>query len=166
MYFFTATINSWKHLLERDEMKDIIIDSLIWLDKEQKAFTHGFVIMPNHIHILWSLPDESYDPAEALIRYTAHSFKKKLKIETPHGLLAYLSTQADREYHFWERRSRTIEVKSRSIAIQKLDYIHNNPLQQKWGLCDIPEGYKYSSARYYMQIESEFDFLKHYVDFS
>jgi REP element-mobilizing transposase RayT len=166
MYFFTATINSWKPLLQDNEMKDIIVNSLRWLDKEKRAFTHGFVIMPNHVHILWSYGELGIDPSQSFLSYTGHEFKKKLKAFSPHLLGSYLSTQNDRDYHFWERRSRIIETKSRDIVIQKLDYIHDNPLQEKWKLADVPEAYQYSSARFYMQIDCEFEFLKHYVDFS
>jgi putative transposase len=166
MYFFTATINSWKHLLQEDEFKDVIIDSLRWLDKENKAFTHGFVIMPNHIHLLWSFgEDEKYDPVLALKSYTAHQFKKKLGVSAPQLLEEFVSTQMDREYHFWERRSRNSPMANRIIAEQKLDYIHHNPLQEKWQLATLPELYSYSSASYYLLNESEFDFLKHYMDF-
>jgi hypothetical protein len=31
--------------------------------------------------------------------------------------------------------------------MQKLDYIHNNPLQPKWQLAKAPEEYFYSSAK-------------------
>ena len=147
-------------------MKEIVVDSLRWLDRENKAATHGFVIMPNHIHILWTyLDEENYDPTHALLSYTAHQFKKRLQTTSPDMLEKYLSTQWDRDYHFWERRSRSVEMPSRLIALQKLYYIHHNPLQEHWKLAEYPEAYQYSSARYYLQIENEFEFLKHYSDF-
>jgi len=46
--------------------------------------------------------------------------------------------------------------------MQKLDYIHNNPLQEKWQMSDFPENYKYSSARFYLTAEDEFKLLDHY----
>jgi hypothetical protein len=46
--------------------------------------------------------------------------------------------------------------------MQKLGYIHDNPLQQKWQLADLPENYKYSSARFYETGEDEFRLLTHY----
>ena len=165
MYFFTATINSWKHLLQEDDFKDVIIDSLQWLNKEAKAYTHGFVIMPNHIHILWTYgEDEQYDPVQSLNSFTAHQFKKKLN-SRPGILKEYTSTQSDREYQFWERRSKSIPIINRAIAEQKLNYIHNNPLQEKWELASLPELYRYSSAGYYLLNTSEFGFLRHYMDF-
>jgi hypothetical protein len=46
--------------------------------------------------------------------------------------------------------------------MQKLDYIHNNPLQPKWTLAMHPEDYRYSSARYYQTGEDEFELISHY----
>ena len=55
--FFTATILEWKHLLEDDYMKDIIIESLSFLGKDGRVIIYGFVIMPNHIHLIWQIQD-------------------------------------------------------------------------------------------------------------
>ncbi len=51
------------------------------------------------------------------------------------------------------------------MAVQTLEYIHNNPLQEHWNLAEYQEDYKYSSASYYINGESEFKFLKHISDF-
>ena len=61
MYFFTATINSWQLLLADDVMKKIVGDSLLWMHQNNRARTHGFVIMPNHIHLLWSPVSKVYE---------------------------------------------------------------------------------------------------------
>ncbi len=151
MFFFTATINSWKHLLEPDEIKLIIIDSLNWLHKNNRAPINWFVLMPNHIHLLWH-SKEDYSQANiefTLLSYTAHQFKTYLKNNNLSVLNPYKATQNDREYHFWERRSWSIEVLSLRIAEQKLDYIHENPCKEKWGLAEQPTDYFYSSARFY-----------------
>lgn len=170
MQFHTATINSWKHLLQDDSFKDIIVGCLEWLEANNRAIIHGFVIMPNHIHLLWTvLITGKQHPADTLASFTAHEFKKRL---TPVGdenrdkqLLAYLSTQADRDYNFWERRPKSIDIKDRTMAAQTLEYIHNNPLQEHWALAEFQEDYRYSSAGYYIKEQSEFKFLKHVGDF-
>ncbi len=53
----------------------------------------------------------------------------------------------DRDYQFWERNSLSIELRSAKVFIQKLEYLHNNPV--KAGLCINPGDYYYSSARFY-----------------
>ena len=47
IYFWTATINKWQRSLEKDEYKDVIIDSLQWLTDNGKIDVFAFIIMPN-----------------------------------------------------------------------------------------------------------------------
>jgi putative transposase len=53
---------------------------------------------------------------------------------------------------------------SKSKFEQKLDYIHNNPLHERWNLAKSPEEYKWSSADFYMTGKDEFGLLTHYMD--
>jgi putative transposase len=53
-----------------------------------------------------------------------------------------------------------IEIYSRKVAKQKLDYIHFNPVSGKWLLAKDDLGYHYSSARFYETGIDEFGFLK------
>ena len=51
--FYTATALLWQKLLKQDKYKQIIINSLTFLVKEQRVKIYGFVIMDNQIHIIW-----------------------------------------------------------------------------------------------------------------
>ncbi len=137
------------------------------MHQNNRARTHGFVIMPNHFHLLWSPVSKFHEEEnqQTLLSFTGHAFKKHLQSEHPEMLNQYVSTQKDREFHFWERRPRTIEVMSRRIAEQKLDYTHFNPISGRWRLALSPEGYLYSSASYYILNKSPFGFIAHYMDY-
>jgi hypothetical protein len=43
---------------------------------------------------------------------------------------------------------------------QKLEYMHYNPVTA--GLCNVPEDYYYSSAKFYFDGTNSFGMLKHY----
>lgn len=47
---------------------------------------------------------------------------------------------------------------------EKLEYIHQNPLQEHWLLATMPEDYYWSSASFYIRNENHFKFLTHYKD--
>jgi hypothetical protein len=49
-------------------------------------------------------------------------------------------------------------------AGKKLDYMHYNPLQPHWQLCNDPVRYRFSSAKFYEMEEDEFKILTHYMD--
>ena len=51
-YFYTDTINGFKNLLADDSIKLIIINSWKYLVENSKIKIYGYVIMPNHIHLL------------------------------------------------------------------------------------------------------------------
>ena len=163
--FFTATILEWKHLLKDDEFKDIIIDSLLFLKKEQSIVVYGFVIMPNHIHLIWQIQDgfKQEKIQMRFLKFTAQQMKFRLLDTNNKKLENYLVGAKDRQYQFWERNPLSVDLWSPKVFIQKLDYIHNNPLQEKWRLVEFPEDYRYSSARFYETGYDEFGLLTHHA---
>ena len=147
LYFTTATILEWKHLLT-DELKDIIIGSFQYLTENERAKIYSFVIMPNHIHVIWLplKPHELMDVKSALLSFTAHRFKLLLKLKDTDTLKNHRVNAADRAYQFWERNALSIPIFSKEVFHQKQNYIHKNPCADKWNLSKSSEDYKYSSA--------------------
>ena len=66
----------------------------------------------------------------------------------------------DRRRQIWERNSLSVPLWTQDVLVQKLSYIHDNPVRA--GLCRYPEEYKYSSAKFYICNEKDWDFLVHY----
>lgn len=148
LYFTTATILEWKHLLKKDAMKDIIINSFRFLVQERRVTIFDFVIMPNHIHVIWQIlpPYTLSEVQAALTSFTGHQFKKVLQVENPDELSKYRVDLADRKYQFWERNPLSIPILYDKIFWQKAEYVHWNPCATRWKLATQPDGYKYSSA--------------------
>ena len=162
--FLTATILNWQHLLKDDNCKQIIIDSLEWLVKENKGEINAFVIMPNHIHLLWKIADgfERENVQGAFFSFTAHCFKKYLKRNNKDDLQNYYVNNADRTYQFWEREPMIKECWTKPFFKQKINYIHFNPCQPHWNLSELPEDYKWSSAAFYEKNDNSFSWLTHF----
>ena len=162
--FFTATILDWKPLLKEDSYKDIIVNSLMFLKNEGSIIIYSFVIMPNHIHLIWQIQDGyKYSNIQMrLLKFTAQQMKFKLIDSGDNRLSRFRVNAKDREYQFWERNPLSVELWSPQVIEQKINYIHNNPLQEKWSLTDEPKNYKYSSARFYETGVDEFGLISHY----
>ena len=62
--------------------------------------------------------------------------------------LAKQAHKRDREYQFWQEGSHAELVCSEAVMRQKLDSVHQNPVQR--GYVDLPEHWRYSSARNYL----------------
>ncbi len=165
IYFSTATILNWHPLLKDNAFKDVLIGSLQALTKQNLLTVFGFVIMPNHLHIIWS-ENKNTTRKESVqasfFKYTAHQFLKVLKKSDENLLKLFFVNKADRKYQFWQRNTLDIEVFSEKMFDQKLVYIHNNPLQKHWRLVDDAGKYRYSSASYYEKNIDEFGILTNY----
>ncbi len=79
-------------------------------------------------------------------------------------LLVKLKVKADMRQQVWERNSLIVELFTKEIFIQKLNYIHNNSLQPKWQLSKTAEEYFYSSANFYETGVDDFGILTHFND--
>ena len=160
--FFTATILEWKHLLKLDKFKDVLIDSFIFLTKNKRVEIMAFVIMNNHIHAIWQIlaNHKQGDVQRDFLKFTAQQIKRILIKQYPEVLKHFEVNAKDRKYQFWERNSLSIDLYSEEVFFQKLDYIHYNPVEA--GMCKLPEGYKYSSAKFYSTGIDDFGFLTHF----
>lgn len=166
IYFFTATILNWKNLLSPDNYKDILIGSLKHLVERKKLEIYGFVIMPNHIHIIWKILETNGKemPHASFFKFVSHEIQKDLKTNHPTILELFRVDTETRTYQFWQRDALPIELYTPEVIYQKLDYIHNNPFKGKWGLAQSPELYHYSSFRFYETAFDDFGFLTHIGD--
>ena len=96
-YFFTATILEWKHILNPDKYKDVIIESFKFLVREKRVRIFAFVIMPNHFHTVWKINEslEKSDFQRDTLKYTSQTILRDLKL----NLLKYTINC------MWERRT-------------------------------------------------------------
>ena len=165
IYFWTATIHNWLPLLQANENKELILSSLKKLSDVKLISLYAFVIMPNHIHLIWSQHgmNGKETPKESFEKYTGHMFLRQLN-RNKESLQEYATEQSDRNYIFWQRDPLAILIRNRKMAAEKIDYMHYNPLQPHWQLCKDPVEYRYSSAKFYETGEDEFKMLTHYME--
>jgi putative transposase len=162
--FFSATMLQWKKPLVQDKYKDIIIESLRFLVANNRIFLYAFVIMPNHIHVIWQMKD-GINPSHVqrdFLKYTAQQIKFDLQKNHPNVLAHFKVNVKDRDYQIWEHRPLSVPLWSSQVFEQKLAYIHNNPVHEKWKLAGLPENYRYSSAKFYILNQDGFGFITHY----
>lgn len=167
VYFWTDTIKDWKILLETDHFKEMIIECWQELVKRKKIVIYGFVIMPNHLHIIWEMMEKNGKemPHASFNKFTSHQFLKNLQTYSPSVVAQYKEEDnRERQHRFWRRDPLAVLMDSREKTEQKLEYIHLNPLQERWNLVTKPEDYKWSSARFYETGNDDFNLITHYRD--
>jgi putative transposase len=166
IYFYTASIKDWILLLRTDKFKHIVLDSLIFLVKNEKIRVYSFVIMPNHIHLIWEnvSMNGKEKPYASFMKFTSHQFLAELRRYDHKHLERFKSDGLNRNYQFWQRDALPIRLYDRKILEQKLNYIHLNPLQEHWNLVGDPNHYYFSSCSFYEKNDEKFDWLTHYMD--
>ncbi len=163
IYFYTATILNWKNLLKPVKYKEIITNSLWFLVTQKKIMVYGFVIMPNHLHLIWKLTQLNGKelPHASFMKFTSYQLLADLKEFHPEVLPYFEVNLKTRKYQLWQRDPLPIHLYSPAVIFQKLDYIYNNPVQGKWLLAKSPLDYKYSYASFYKTGVDELRFLTH-----
>ena len=161
VYFWTITINNWNHLLQNDDNKLIVISSLQWLVQNRLVDIYGYVIMPNHIHLLWQqlkMNGKEF-PKNSFEKFTAKSLVSKMKQQNDPELKKYEVAASDRKYNIWLRDPLAVRIFSKEMAEEQLDYVHDNPLQSHWNLCKMADEYRFSSAAFYLTGKDEFNLV-------
>ena len=118
--YFTATNLEWKKLLQPDKYKNIIIDSPRFLGNHERMRLYAFVIMSNHIHLIWQMC-AGIDPEAVqrdFLKYTAQTIKADLTKNHPAVLECFRVNAKDRTYQFWERNPLSIELRTHSVFLQ------------------------------------------------
>ncbi len=140
------------------------MDSLKFLVKEKRVQVNTFVVMSNHIHLIWQVQKgfERENVQRDFLKFTSQTIKRDLKKNHPAVLGKFLVNAKDRKYQIWERNSLSLDLLTKEIFIQKMTYIHYNPVEA--GLSGYPEKYKYSSAIFYGSCVDEFGFITHWMD--
>lgn len=131
IYFWTATVHNWLPLLTADMNKQIIIDSLKKLSDDKLITVYAFVIMPNHIHLIWKQDklNGKETPKGSLLKYTAHVFLQQLEAQNQSKL--YQVKALNKKHEIWKRDSLGIEIytgkwRSKNLTIYILNRYEAN----------------------------------------
>ena len=149
IHFVTFCVHRRRRLLDLDQPKRIVLGVLNHQLEANLAKCVGFVIMPDHVHALIWLPD----PRD--LRRFLHGWKRM-------GSFAIRGWYAEHAAHyfggfgpgdkFWQPKSYTFQIYSERKLLEKLDYMHLNPVRA--GLVHKAEEWRWSSARWYIQHRS------------
>lgn len=156
LYFVTFAAVNHAHLLRRDAMKRIVVDSLTYVRTQAWLNLYCFVVMPNHVHfIIRFLGDHTLpDVLREVKKHTSKQIIRQYQAEENLAVLAYLERMAeglkDQRYKVWEEGYDARDVFTPDFLRQKVEYVHNNPCQPRWQLVGKPEDYVWSSARFYL----------------
>ena len=158
MYFCTFTCFNWLPLIDITKGYDFVYN---WFNilKDDKTDTVAYVIMPNHLHCILHFPAADFDLNKIIgnaKRFMAYEIIERLKEKKEKEILELLSTSVtEREkkkgqlHKVFQDSFDAKPIFSDKFLLQKLDYIHHNPVTGKWQLAENFLDYTHSSASFY-----------------
>ena len=135
-----VTFSCYRRLphLRDGRLCDLFVRCLERTRSKYRFRVYGYVVMPEHVHLLVSEPE-----VEVLAKAI-----QALKISVARRAVSY---GAERDTPFWQKRYYDHNVRNYEGFVEKLRYIHRNPLKRS--LVERPEDWKWSSFRHYATAE-------------
>ncbi len=152
-YFLTFTAVDWVYVFHDDSYKQILCDSLNHCTAEKGLEIFAYVLMSTHMHLIaTSGKNDLSDIIRDFKKFTSGTIIRKLEKENnskSQKKLCSFSEAAklhsrNKNFQLWKQNNHPVEVYSPKFTLQKLRYIHNNPV--KAGMVNRPEDYFFSSA--------------------
>ncbi|NUN22292.1 MAG: hypothetical protein HUU09_02340 [Candidatus Jettenia caeni] len=150
IYYLTFTVRNWYYLFDRHHRFEILADSLMYCQKHKGLTLYAYVFMLNHIHLIALAPDMI-----AFVRdfkkFTSKEMQKNIIATEPNVLRLF--DRGNGTYEFWEKTNMPKVIKSEAYVIQKINYIHANPVRKQY--VKSPEDWVWSSANGESKIKVE-----------
>jgi len=146
-YFFTVVTEGRRQLLTKPEARTALRDVVLQVRSQHPFTVDAWVLLPEHIHCLWTLPagDTDYSKRWGLIKA---GFSKQMKDSLPFRGVISRSRNRRREASIWQRRFWEHQIRDEEDFRRHMDYIHFNSV--KHGLVKCVSDWPYSTFHRYV----------------
>jgi len=132
-HFLTFSCHARLPYLASTAASDLFEHTLEAMRRRYVFHVFGYVVMPEHVHLLVS------EPRRAVLAHAIQALKTSV-------------AKQSRQRPFWLVRYYDFNVRSETKRTEKLRYLHRNPVTR--GLVCSPEEWKWSSFRHYLTGET------------
>jgi putative transposase len=139
-YFFTVVTYNRQRIFETPETLSLLRHSFRYVKDKHPFDIDAIVVLPDHLHCLWTLPlnDADFSTRWRLVkshfsRYCSSTYKQEQSS----------SRLKKGEQTIWQRRFWEYQIRDEHDFAKHADYIHYNPV--KHGLVKLPSDWPYSS---------------------
>jgi len=160
-HFVTMTVVDWIDIFTRKNHKMAIIESLKYCQSNKGLEIFAWCLMPSHLHLI--IRAEDHTKLSDIIRdFKKFTSKELIRLiqEEPESRRDWMLDRFEfagrfnpkiKNYKFWQDGNHPVELFSTAFTKQKLDYIHNNPVEEMF--VSEPHEYLFSSARNYAEMD-------------
>jgi putative transposase len=148
-FFFTLVTYERRPLLTTDVARRVLRDAIEQVRSRRPFEINGFVLLPDHLHTIWTLPSGDTD-------YPTRW--RQIKTLFTRGWLAAGGTEGPVSVAravqggrgVWQRRYYERTVRDEAELRKRLDYIHINPVKHR--LCERAIDWPWSSFHRYVKL--------------
>ena len=158
LYFTTSTVIDWIDVFTRPAYKQFIVESLKYCQQHKGLELYAWVLMTNHLHFIAGTNSDNNisDILRDFKKFTSKQLVSALQDNQQESRKDWIvdrcwfrgaNDSKIKNFKLWQDGSHIETIYSYDYYIEKLNYIHMNPVRQ--AIVDRPEYYLYSSARDY-----------------
>lgn len=156
-YFVSFATVGWVDVFTRNRYREVVISSIKHCQQHKGLIVYAWCIMSNHVDLIIGTQDK---PMESIIRdlksFTSRHIRKELEANDQESRKEWMLSMFQRagrynsnnkDWQFWQQNNQPIELFNAEITMQKLEYLHNNPVEAGW--VHSAEDFVWSSAKDY-----------------
>jgi putative transposase len=150
LHFITCSCYRRLPFLRNPRKRDLLLEILNSVRETYQFSLVGYVIMPEHIHVLMSEP--KIGSPGTVMQVFKQRVSRALRVKarrraSMNQMLLWQAVPEKAPKSFWQRRFYDFNVWTRRKRIEKLNYMHVNPVKR--GLAAAPQLWLWSSYRFY-----------------
>ena len=134
-------------VLQAPQFRTIVVDAISEIHAQSLFRLYGYVIMPDHIHLVL-LPPEKIALSAVVGEIKSLSAKRIHAVLSADDIRHFTVIRNRLErFALWQRRCYDHNCRSEEALWEKVNYCHNNPVRR--GLVETPGEWKWSSYDWY-----------------
>ena len=154
--FITAVAKNRLPVFQTDAIKLITCNAIGEARPSCGFLLFAYVMMPDHFHVITDSPGKSSRVLQfikGIVSRRVLGYLREMKYETSLRKLEHDDWKRNHRYSLWQHDSDVFSIVSESTFMQKVNYIHQNPVRA--GLVERAEDYRWSSARFWSKCPAE-----------
>jgi len=134
VYFVSFAVQGWVDIFTRNSYKNILVENLQYCHDNKGLEIFAWCIMTNHVHMVirakedFNLPDILPDYKKFTSKTIIKAITENIQESRKDWLLEQFKTSEG--FRFWRADNKPIELWSNGVINQKIDYIHQNPVEE------------------------------------
>lgn len=154
--YITAVCKDRLLIFGTDPIKELACRAIDEARASGKFAVFAYVIMPDHIHLITDGARKASDTLRFIKGISSHRIIEYLKergYESSLEKLRHEERARHHSYSVWEQESNVLQLTSESFFMQKVNYIHLNPVRA--GLVERAIDYRWSSTRFWARCQRD-----------